>query len=193
MAEEEHDGASPREQVLEACRRNNTELLQGVIDGLVNKTSDKASKKRSHEEQVADLLNNSVDGIGNHCLHLVATYGSYEVMDLLLDQEGLEVDPLDRMEKDTPLHKAIRFVNELPKAQWDNGKLFVELLLDAGADPRVRNKAKLKPAELVDPRNLELRKTLQKGEYLMTVGANELVNNEEDDDDRAHNSASDSE
>jgi hypothetical protein len=69
-------GASPREQVLEACRRNNTELLQGVIDGLVNKTSDKASKKRSHEEQVADLLNNAVDGIGNHCLHLAATYGS---------------------------------------------------------------------------------------------------------------------
>jgi len=59
-----------------------------------------------------------------------------EVMDLLLDQEGLEVDPLDRMEKDTPLHKAVRFINELPKAQWDDGKLFVELLLDAGADPR---------------------------------------------------------
>jgi hypothetical protein len=46
----------------------------------------------------------------------------------------------------------------------------------------------------VDPRNLELRKTLQRGEYLMTVGANELVNNDEDDDnDEAHNSASDSE
>ncbi|KAI9858073.1 MAG: hypothetical protein M1813_007885 [Trichoglossum hirsutum] len=192
MAETEHDGATPREQVLEACRRNNTELLQDVIDGFSNKASDKSFKKRNHEEQVADLLNNAVDGIGNHCLHLAATYGSYEVMDMLLDQEGLEVDPLDRMEKDTPLHKAVRFVNELPKAQWENGKLFVELLLDAGADPRVRNKARLKPAELVDPRNSELRKTLQKGEYSMTVGANELANDDEDDGE-AHNSASDSE
>ncbi|KAH0542880.1 hypothetical protein FGG08_002740 [Glutinoglossum americanum] len=184
-------GASPGEQVLEACRRNNTELLQEVIDGFSDKTSGKSSKKYSYEEQVADLLNNAVDGIGNNCLHLAAAYGSYEVMDMLLDQEGLEVDPLDRMEKDTPLHKAVRFVNGLPKAQWENGKLFVELLLDAGADPRVRNKAKLKPVELVDPRNSELRKALQKGEYSMTVGASELANN--DDDDGAHNSASDSE
>jgi uncharacterized protein len=60
---------------------------------------------------------------------------------------------------------------------------------------RVRNKAKLKAVELVDPRNSELRKILQKGEYSMTVGANELANDDEDDDDddRAHNSASDSE
>jgi hypothetical protein len=67
---------------------------------------------------------------------LIMTIYSDEVMDMLLDQEGLEVDPLDRMEKDTPLHKAVRFVNELPKPQWENGKQFVELLLDAGADPR---------------------------------------------------------
>src|SRR5437773_2198029 len=67
---------------------------------------------------------------------LIRVIYSDEVMDMLLDQEGLEVDPLDRMEKDTPLHKAVRFVNELPKEQWENGKLFVELLLDAGADPR---------------------------------------------------------
>ncbi|KAI9774383.1 MAG: hypothetical protein M1840_004277 [Geoglossum simile] len=193
MAEGEHDGASPREQVLEACRRNNTELLQNVIDGFAKKTSDKALEKRSREEQIADLLNNAVDGIGNHCLHLAATYGSYDVMDLLLDQEGLEVDPLDRMERDTPLHKAVRFVNDLPKAKWDGGKLFADLLLDAGADPRVRNKAKLKPAELVDPCNLELRKMLRAGEYRMTVGANELVNDEDDDNDKAHDSASDSE
>lgn len=59
-----------------------------------------------------------------------------EVLDLLLDQEGLEVDPLDRMDKETPLHKAVRFVNELSLEDWEDGKLLVELLLDAGADPR---------------------------------------------------------
>ncbi|KAH0560098.1 hypothetical protein GP486_003379 [Trichoglossum hirsutum] len=112
-------------------------------------------------------------------------------MDMLLDQEGLEVDPLDRMEKDTPLHKAVRFANMLPMAEWKDGEQFVEILLDAGADPRVRNKAKLKPVELVDPRNLELRKILRNGEYSITVGDNELAN--DDDDDGAHNSASDSE
>ncbi len=60
-----------------------------------------------------------------------------EVVDTLLDQEGLEVDPLDRLEGDTPLHKAVRFVNGLAKGEWEDGKAMVELLLDAGADPRL--------------------------------------------------------
>ena len=55
---------------------------------------------------------------------------------MLLDQEGVEVDPLDRLEKDTPLHKAVRFVNGLAKEDWEAGASIVELLLDAGADPR---------------------------------------------------------
>lgn len=59
-----------------------------------------------------------------------------EVLDTLLDQEGLEVDPLDRLEADSPLHKAVRFVNGLPKPDWEAGGSLIELLLDAGADPR---------------------------------------------------------
>jgi hypothetical protein len=59
-----------------------------------------------------------------------------DVLDLLLDQEGLEVDPIDRLEADTPLHKAVRFVNGLAKSEWEIGASLVELLLDAGADPR---------------------------------------------------------
>lgn len=59
-----------------------------------------------------------------------------EVLDLLLDQEGLEVDPIDRLEADTPLHKAVRFVNGLSRTDWEAGSSIVELLLDAGADPR---------------------------------------------------------
>ena len=59
-----------------------------------------------------------------------------EVLDMLLDQEGVEVDPINRMESDTPLHKAVRFINGLSKADWENGASIAELLLDAGADPR---------------------------------------------------------
>lgn len=58
------------------------------------------------------------------------------MLDLLLDQEGLEVDPIDRLEADTPLHKAVRFVNGLSKSDWEAGSSLIELLLDAGADPR---------------------------------------------------------
>lgn len=55
---------------------------------------------------------------------------------MILDQEGVEVDPVDRMERDTPLHKAVRWVNGLEKGGWEAGGQVVELLLDAGADPR---------------------------------------------------------
>ncbi|KAL9016897.1 MAG: hypothetical protein Q9185_005752 [Variospora sp. 1 TL-2023] len=159
------EGATPRELVLEACRRNNTSLLSEVLASLAT------------PEKIADLLNNAKDGVGNHCLHLAASYGSYEVLDTLLDQENLEVDPLDRLERDTPLHKAVRFINSLPAPQWEEGAAHAvaELLIDAGADPRIRNKAKLKPVDLVDPRNAELRDVLRKAEYSMMMGGDDDV------------------
>ena len=55
---------------------------------------------------------------------------------------------------------------------------------------RIRNKAKLKAVELVDPRNIELRSMLQKAEYAVTAG-DDVV--EEDDDEGPTGSASDSE
>ncbi|KAL8994794.1 MAG: hypothetical protein Q9169_005330 [Polycauliona sp. 2 TL-2023] len=163
------EGATPRELVLEACRRNNTSLLSEVLKSLKSSPA------------IADLLNNAKDGVGNHCLHLAASYGSYDVLDILLDQEDLEVDPLDRLERDTPLHKAVRFINTLPSAQWDSASSIADLLIDAGADPRIRNKAKLKPMDLVDPKNKDLRNSLQKAEYAMTVGDDVVVADAGDD------------
>ena len=56
---------------------------------------------------------------------------------------------------------------------------------------RVRNKARLKPMELVDPRNTELRSTLQKAEFAQMAG-NDIVNVDIEDDGPT-GSASDSE
>lgn len=184
MADEE--GASPRELILESCRRNNTELLEETIANLASAAS-KSGKDAT--EYVAEILNKARDGVGNGCLHLAASYGSYEVLDVLLDQEGLEIDEVDRMEADTPLHKAVRYVNSLSPVEWaDAGHAIVEILLDAGCDPRIRNKAKLKPVELVDPRNTVLKGILQRGEFAMQAGGDVV----EEDDDGAGGSASDS-
>lgn len=65
-------GASPRELLLEACRRNNTDLLSEVFTSL----STSPSEKHSSIEQISHLLNTATDGIGNYCLHIGATYGS---------------------------------------------------------------------------------------------------------------------
>lgn len=101
-----------------------------------------------------------------------------EILDLLLDQEGLEIDELDRLEKDTPLHKSIRYVNTLDKSDWEHGHCVVDILLDAGCDPRIRNGAKLKAVDLADPRNEGLRALLRKAEFNIMAG-NDVV--EEDD------------
>ncbi|KAF1816520.1 ankyrin repeat domain-containing protein [Eremomyces bilateralis CBS 781.70] len=171
------EGATPRELILESCRRNNPDLLDEVL-----------AQQRS-PPQIAALLNRTVDGVGNGALHIAATYGSYEVLDMLLDQEGLEIDNFDRMEKDTPLHKAVRHVNELGKERWDEGLRIVDILLDAGCDPRIRNKAKLKPVELADPRNVALRDMLRKAEFAMMAG-DDVV--QEDDDEGPTGSGSES-
>ncbi|KAL8802111.1 MAG: hypothetical protein Q9223_002858 [Gallowayella weberi] len=173
------EGASNSEVVLEACRRNNTSLLNEVLISL----------KTPHD--IANLLNNAKDGVGNHCLHLAASYGSYDVLDILLDQENLEVDPRDHMERDTPLHKCVRFINTIPPAQWESATSIADLLIDAGADPRIRNKSKLKAVDLVDPKNKDLREVLQKAEYSMTVGDDVVVLDPKDEGPTG--SASDSE
>jgi uncharacterized protein len=80
-------------------------------------------------------------------------------------------------------------VNELSAAEWESGATLVELLLDAGADARIRNKAKLKAFELVDPRNTALRTQLQIAEFEQLAG-DDVIN--EDEDEEGDGSASDS-
>lgn len=84
---------------------------------------------------------------------------------MLLDQPDFECDPVNRAEGDTPLHSAIRWINSEPPAQREFGNALVDMMLEAGSSTRVRNKARLTPYQLVDPRNKALRDLIQKHEY----------------------------
>ncbi len=57
---------------------------------------------------------------------------------MLLDQEGFECDPISRMEGDTPLHSAVRYVNQLPRnpETEDYAKELIGMMCEAGSDPR---------------------------------------------------------
>ena len=59
-------GASPKEQILEACRRDNAELFHEVLDGMKDKS----------KEQIAEFFNTAADTMGNHLLHICASYGA---------------------------------------------------------------------------------------------------------------------
>lgn len=174
MADDE--GASPKEQILEACRRDNLELFQEVLDGLKGKS----------KEEIAKFFNDVIDTMGNHLLHVCANYGSYDVLDELLDIEQLEVDPLTRRDKETPLHSAVRYANE---REVELGEAMVKMLIEAGADPRIRDSHGNKPAETCTPRAEGAKGILGQEEYIL----NEGLRNDDVHNDEATGSASDSE
>ncbi|ROV96655.1 hypothetical protein VSDG_05617 [Cytospora chrysosperma] len=195
-------GASAKEILIEACRRNNVELMQETLEG------------KSEAEQ-ADLLNKTTTVMGNHLYHEAAARGNCtssplppgalptyndtpiqhyyhyydhhhhqnqnqnhhrpltptpptdEIIDFLLDQENFECDPTNRLEGDTPLHSAVRWINSEPEAQREFGNALVDMMLEAGSNPRAKNKGGLTAYQLVDPRNTGLRDLIQKHEYAM--------------------------
>lgn len=65
------------------------------------------------------------------------------------------------------------------------------MMMEAGSDPRIRNKAKLKAADLVNPSNTELREAIQKAEYVMQ-NEGDFVDVEVEDDEGPTGSNSDS-
>lgn len=67
-------------------------------------------------------------------MHVASLRGSLDCLDVLLDQEGVEVDPRNRMEGDTPLHSAARL--SAGNGSEDEAREIIEMLLEAGADPR---------------------------------------------------------
>ncbi|KAJ5834385.1 hypothetical protein N7447_000411 [Penicillium robsamsonii] len=150
------EGASPRELVVEACRRDQPHLIEQVLNDMEDKSN----------EQVAQFFNEVTDSMGNHALHICAQYGSYDTMDALFDIQFFECDPLTRLDKDTPLHIAVRYANE---KDAELGEAMIKMMCEAGCDPRVRNKHGQKPAELVFNNN-EIKKTLQQTEYIMAEG-----------------------
>lgn len=55
---------------------------------------------------------------------------------MLLDQEGFECDPVNPRDGDTPLHSVVRWINTLPQDQWEAAGGLVEMMLEAGNEPK---------------------------------------------------------
>ncbi|KAM0249015.1 hypothetical protein ACHAQJ_009221 [Trichoderma viride] len=160
MSGEEHEGASIQEQLVEACRRDNVELLTELLE-------DKS------DPEISKLLNETTTVMGNHLYHEAASRD--DIIDHLLDQPDFECDPINRLEGDTPLHSAIRWLNAEPPTQRPFGHHLIDMMLEAGSNPRIKNKGGLTALQLVDPRNTELRDLIQKHEYA-NQNAGDFVN-----------------
>jgi uncharacterized protein len=133
---------------------------------------------------VGEFINTSRDPLGNTALHVASLRGSLDCLDVLLDQEGVEVDPRNRMEGDTPLHSAARLSVE--EGAEDEARAIIEMLLEAGADPRyvlppsarvkltflirIRNRGKLKAVDIVPPQHTEIKNVLKRAELKYIMG-----------------------
>ncbi|KAB8343237.1 hypothetical protein FH972_022827 [Carpinus fangiana] len=177
-------GATPRELLLEAARRNNTSLLDDLLATL-------------DEPATAALINAAADGTGLTALLVAAKYGAYDVIDTLLDQPMVETDPRAPASGDTPLHLAVEFANTRGEegGGWAQALAMVDILLDAGCDPRLRNRSGSKPVDTVEGRNVELKAVLRRGEMALdSVG--DVVDEDaaaEEEGVGGHDSASDDE
>ncbi|CCJ28876.1 unnamed protein product [Pneumocystis jirovecii] len=153
----EYDSASPGEILLAACYQENPDLLNQILD-----------------DELTDihLLNNSRDGVGNTALHLSVQHGSIACLNILLDIQDLEMNSKNFLEENTPLHKAVEYQYK----DKDIALEMIESLINAGADPRIKNKMKQKPIDLVDRKNNDIQSILKKAELAYFIEKNDIQN-----------------
>lgn len=168
------EGASYSEQILESARRNNTELLAAITGELGD-----------DDTKVAQLINTTKEVIsGNSPLHIATQLGNWEFIDMVLDIEGVEIDPKNR-DGDTPLHLAVKYAADEP----EHGYFIIDNLIDAGSDAKVTDRHGLKPVNYVRS-NAKLTELLQSAEYASNA---EAAQHQPEDADSSDASASDDE
>lgn len=162
-------GASPSEQLLEAARRNNVDLLHDLL-----------AKYQDKPAEAIELINSAFDPAGNGALHLAAKYGNYEVMDQLLDIDGVDVNVKAKMNGNTALHYAASY-----SFQDSEYALFlVNELINCGADCSIRNNDNLKPIDIIGDSNEEIKEALESAEYASAFDQNieDIADNEDVDE-----------
>ncbi|KAG0034969.1 hypothetical protein BGZ81_001918 [Podila clonocystis] len=113
------EGASNNELLMAACKEDNLDILEEVL------SSDGSSFDINH-----------TDGLGNSALHYAARYGSTGCLEILLYYDGIDVNKINRLEGDTPLHKAAGY------SEPDVALEMVQILIRGGASPKILNKLK---------------------------------------------------
>jgi len=121
------EGASNNERLLAAARDDNEDMLSEIF------------------ELPGTFDINHQDGLGNTALHYAVTHASSNVLEHILCHEECDVDPVNKLEKATPLHLAVRLEHPVARVY------FVEELLTAGADYTIRNKDGQTALDLVNP------------------------------------------
>jgi len=74
--------------------------------------------------------------MGNFAYHEAAIRGHWDVIDMMLDQEGFECDPINKREGDTPIHCVVRWCNDQGEKAWEYACELIGMMCEAGGDAR---------------------------------------------------------
>ncbi|KAJ2449746.1 hypothetical protein GGF42_004684, partial [Coemansia sp. RSA 2424] len=114
-----------------------------------------------------------------------AQTGSIDCVRLLVDKKGIDPNIQDKMDKDTPLHKALIHCEES-----EDALVLTKLLLTAGSDPRIVNKKLQRAVNLVEPEEEDLRRLLLQATLafdsrrnVSTDGGDDKASEKESEDD----------
>ncbi|KAJ3508272.1 hypothetical protein NLJ89_g5849 [Agrocybe chaxingu] len=160
---EDSKGASNNERLLAAARTDNEELLLEVF-----------------EQGGFDI--NCQDGLGNTPLHNAVLNGSTDVLEHILSHEECDVDPVNRLQKATPLHLAVQIQHvELRRHT-------VQSLLEAGADITIKDKNGETALDLLSLDDTKTRDLIRKSQAQASISRDDIA---DDDDDGEPGSGSD--
>ncbi|RKP22374.1 hypothetical protein SYNPS1DRAFT_32043 [Syncephalis pseudoplumigaleata] len=149
------------ERLIAAARQNNLDLLNEAL-----------------QEAGSTLDVNTRDAVGHTALLYAAEFGAVACLTSLLQQPGIAIELRDRLQHETSLlHscKSTHIGNDATR------KACVAALLQAGANPSVRDGSGRLPEELVE--NEEIRQMLRQARMTQRLGTGDIVDDDDDDDD----------
>lgn len=111
--------------ILSASRQNQHERVRGMIE-------------------VGGVPASHGNALGQTSLHICAMWGSLDCMEVLIEH-GADVNAANMLNGDTPLHMAV----SSNKTSGDVKKKLVNVLVEAGADPNLRDYGGKAPADLL--------------------------------------------
>ncbi|KAL5494891.1 hypothetical protein ACEPAI_353 [Sanghuangporus weigelae] len=172
------DGASNNERLLAAAREDNEEILLEVFE----EGNFDINLKDGRCYVDAYNLNTITRYVA---LHYAVSHGSTTVLEHLLEYDGCDVDPINRLEGATPLHLALKLEDPELRLHIANS------LLEAGADTTIKDKEGDTALDLLRPGDDELRKLIRKSQASSSVSKGDIA--DDDDDEGSEGSGSESE
>ncbi|OCB90376.1 ankyrin [Sanghuangporus baumii] len=179
------DGASNNERLLAAAREDNEEILLEVFEEGNFDINFKDGQATGVVNVDAYNLNTYYSTTRHLALHYAVSHGSTTALEHLLEYDGCDVDPINRLEGATPLHLALKLEDPELRLHIANS------LLEAGADTTIKDKEGDTALDLLQPGDDELRKLIRKSQASSSVSKGDIAN--DDDDEGSEGSGSESE